>query len=104
MAGWRNAGVMAHLASESVLLGSLLRYLRTRCVEAVVHGMDLHPPVVPDPVALAVTVDALMDLLRARAPARLAAARALSVAEFVDVATGRAAAPAALASVMPLVS
>lgn len=41
-------------------------YLRTRCVVGVVHGMDLAPPVAPDPTALATAVDALMGLLRVR--------------------------------------
>lgn len=80
----------------------LADYLRTRCVEAVVHGMDLQPPIAPDSAALAVAVDALMALLRARAPAGLAAARDLPAKEFLDVATGRASAPVALADVMPL--
>lgn len=82
----------------------LADYLRTRCVEAVVHGMDLHPPVSPDPAALAVTVDALMTLLRVRAPAHLPTASDLPAEEFVDVATGRASAPAALKKIMPLMS
>lgn len=82
----------------------LADYLRTRCVEAVVHGMDLQPPVPADPAALAVTVEALMAVLRARSPHLLAAARELPAVELVDVATGRAPTPAVLAPVMPLMT
>jgi hypothetical protein len=81
---------------------ALADYLRTRCVEAVVHGMDLRPPVAPDPAALAVTADALMTLLRRRAPHLTAAASDCPAEIFVDVATGRVAAPPALAEAMPL--
>ena len=78
-------------------------YLRTRCVEAVVHGMDLRPPIAPDPVALTVAVDALMTVLPERSP--LLAERCHLPAEtFLEVSTGRAPAPAALAEVMPLMS
>jgi len=78
-------------------------YLRTRCVEGVVHGMDLAPPVAPDPTALATAVDALMGLLRVRDP-QLAATCKLQAERFIDVATGRATPPVELADVMPLMT
>ncbi len=78
-------------------------YLRTRGVEGVMHGIDLPPPVVPDPTALGVAVDALMDLFRTPDP-QLAATCELQAERFIDVATGRAAAPAELADVMPLMA
>jgi uncharacterized protein (TIGR03083 family) len=42
---------------------SVSDYLVTRCVEAVVHGSDLSPRVTPDPVAEAITSEALLDVL-----------------------------------------
>jgi hypothetical protein len=92
-------------ATVTTLQGAiqLADYLRTRCVEAVVHGMDLQPPVSPDPGALSVTVEALMRVLNARS-ATLAAECQLPATEFVDVATGRRPPPPSLARVMPLMT
>ena len=44
-------------ATITTLQGSISvsDYLNTRCVEAVVHGGDLVPPVAPDPLAQAIT-------------------------------------------------
>lgn len=81
----------------------LADYLRTRCIEAVVHGADLSPPVPPDADALAVTLDTLKTVLRTRAP-QLADSVDLHAEMFVDIATGRASVPPALAHVMPLMT
>jgi hypothetical protein len=82
----------------------LADYLVTRCVEAVVHGGDLVDPVEPDPDAQAVTADALIAVLATAAPERVAAARRLPRATWIDAATGRRAAPDELASVLPVMS
>ncbi|HUD18662.1 MAG TPA: maleylpyruvate isomerase N-terminal domain-containing protein [Acidimicrobiales bacterium] len=82
----------------------LADYLVTRCVEAVVHGGDLVDPAEPDPDAQAVTADALMAVLSTTAPERVAAARRLPPATWIDAATGRRAAPDELASVLPVMS
>jgi hypothetical protein len=68
---------------------SLTGYLVTRCVEAVVHGGDLIPPVVPDRVARTIAADALMDALATTAPELLPDAEQLSEEQWIDVATGR---------------
>jgi uncharacterized protein (TIGR03083 family) len=81
---------------------SVADYLVTRCVEAVVHGGDLVDPVAPDPVAQAIVSTALLDLLAATAPDLAAEARALPVAEWIDVATGRAVASGPLAAATPV--
>ena len=81
----------------------LADYFRTRSIEAVVHGGDLSPPVQPDADAPAVTVDALKTVLRTRAP-QLADSVDLPAEMFVDIATGRASVPHALAHVMPLMT
>lgn len=82
----------------------LADYLITRCVEAVVHGGDLVDPVEPDHDAQAVTADALIAVLARTAPERVAAARRLPLATWIDAATGRRAAPDELASVLPVMS
>jgi hypothetical protein len=82
----------------------LADYLVTRCVEAVVHGGDLVDPVDPDPEAQAVTADALLAVLAGNAPERVAAARRLPPAVWIDAATGRRAGPSELASVLPVMS
>ncbi|MGE5764081.1 MAG: maleylpyruvate isomerase N-terminal domain-containing protein [Mycobacterium leprae] len=59
----------ADVAATVVTLQGPIRlgdYLRTRCVEAVVHGMDVRPPIAPDPAALAVTVMPPPVLCRSR--------------------------------------
>jgi uncharacterized protein (TIGR03083 family) len=81
---------------------SVADYLVTRCVEAVVHGGDLVDPVAPDPVAQAIVSTALLDLLAATTPDLAAEARALPVAEWIDVATGRAVASGPLAAATPV--
>jgi uncharacterized protein (TIGR03083 family) len=43
-------------------------FLITRCVEGVVHGLDLDPPVDPDPAALKITTKALLSALVQKAP------------------------------------
>ena len=81
---------------------SVADYLVTRCVEAVVHGGDLVDPVAPDPVAQAIVSTALLDLLAATTPDLAAEARALPVAEWIDVATGRVVASGPLAAATPV--
>ena len=78
-------------------------YLITRCVEAVVHGLDLVPQVDPDPGALAVVAGAMTAILRRRRPDLVAAAAALDPREWVEVAAGRQPAPDALAEAVPLI-
>ena len=57
-------------ATITTLQGSISvsDYLVTRCVEAVVHGGDLAPPVPPDPAAQAIASKALLDTLCISAP------------------------------------
>jgi len=43
-------------------------FLITRCVEGVVHGLDLDPVVDPDPLALRITTKVLLSTLVAKAP------------------------------------
>lgn len=43
-------------------------FLVTRCVEGVVHGLDLEPPVAPDGAALKLVTKALLAALVVRAP------------------------------------
>ncbi len=69
---------------------SVADYLVTRCVEAVVHGGDLVPPVEPDPVAQSIASDALLDTLGAFAPELVSDARMLTARQWIDLATGRA--------------
>jgi hypothetical protein len=54
-------------------------------------------------VAVTVTAEALSTLLRARAP-QAPAACDMPAETFIDIATGRAPAPAELAEFMPLMS
>jgi hypothetical protein len=79
-------------------------YLATRCVEAVVHGRDLVPPVEPDEVAQAIVADALLDALAQQAPDAVEVARLLPTEEWIDVATGRRPGPGPLAAVVPVMS
>jgi uncharacterized protein (TIGR03083 family) len=83
---------------------ALVDYLRTRCVEAVVHGGDLIPSVVPDPAALHVAASALREALRARRPDLMTAAMALPDERWVDQATGRAEATGEFAGVLPVMA
>jgi hypothetical protein len=93
-------------ATITTLQGSMSvsDYLVTRCVEAVVHGGDLVPPVVPDPVAQAITSEVLLDTLAAVAPGLVADARALPVEKWIDCATGRSRATGRLAEVLPVMA
>lgn len=43
-------------------------FLITRCVEGVVHGLDLDPVVDPDPLALRITTKVLLSALVTKAP------------------------------------
>jgi uncharacterized protein (TIGR03083 family) len=65
----RDARTAVVTAAGSIRLGDLLE---TRCVEAVVHGLDLPGAarVDPDPDALRVSVRLLADMLAARVPGR----------------------------------
>jgi uncharacterized protein (TIGR03083 family) len=83
---------------------SVADYLVTRCVEAVVHGSDLVDPVVSDPVAQSIAAKALLELLATVAPDLAVEARALSVAEWIDVATGRSVASGPLAAATPVMT
>ncbi len=103
----RAAVLSAHLgATIETLQGSIsvADYLVTRCVEAVVHGGDLVDPVAPDPVAQAIAAAALFELLAAVAPDLAPEARALPVATWIDVATGRAPASGPLAAATPVMT
>jgi hypothetical protein len=90
----------------STLQGSILLvdYLVTRCVEAVVHGMDLVEPVEPDQLAQAITADALIKVLASRAPDLVSEAQRLSPPLWIDVATGRRPGSGALASALPVMT
>ncbi|MGC1212110.1 MAG: maleylpyruvate isomerase N-terminal domain-containing protein [Micromonospora sp.] len=83
---------------------ALADYLVTRCVEAVVHGLDLVPPVAPDPRASAIAAQALRLVLRHRAPRLVPLASELDDVEWLELATGRRPASAALADVLPLLT
>ena len=93
-------------ATIETLQGSITvgDYLATRCVEAVVHGGDLVDPVAPDPAAQAITATVLLELLTAVAPDLAAEARALPVATWIDVATGRSLASGPLAAATPVMT
>ncbi|HEV2370313.1 MAG TPA: maleylpyruvate isomerase N-terminal domain-containing protein [Acidimicrobiales bacterium] len=80
----------------------LLDYLRTRCVEAVVHGRDLSPPVSPDEEALEIAAAALLDALQARRPDLVREARSLGALVWLDQATGRAQPSPPLVEVLPV--
>jgi len=97
----------AHLdATITTLQGpiSVSDYLITRCVEAVVHGGDLVPPVAPDLVAQDITSKALLDTLSVTAPKLVTEARALPVGQWIDLATARTRATGPLAEVLPVMA
>ncbi len=79
-------------------------YLITRCIEAVVHGNDLVPPVAPDPVAQAITSRALLEALAVSAPTLVPHARALPIDQWIALATGRTKTTGPLAGVLPVMS
>ena len=83
---------------------SVADYLVTRCVEAVVHGGDLVPPVEPDPVAQSIASDALLDALGAFAPELVSEARMLTARQWIDLATGRATTTGPLAAALPVMA
>jgi hypothetical protein len=83
---------------------SLIDYLVTRCVEGVVHGGDLVPPVEPDQAALAIAAEALIEVLSSRAPHLVAAAEQLPRPRWVAMATGREAGHGDFASVLPVMT
>jgi len=93
-------------ATITTLQGSISvsDYLITRCVEAVVHGGDLVPPVAPDFGAQTITSKALLDTLGVSAPELVAEAAALPVERWIDLATGRAKATGRMADVLPLMA
>jgi uncharacterized protein (TIGR03083 family) len=93
-------------ATITTLQGSISvsNYLTTRCVEAVVHGGDLVPPVAPDPNAQAITAKALLDTLCVSAPELVAEAGQLPIDQWIDLATGRATATGRLAEVLPVMA
>jgi hypothetical protein len=93
-------------ATITTLQGSISvsDYLITRCVEGVVHGCDLVPPVVPDPHAQAITSQALLDTLAVSAPELVAKARTLPVEQWIDLATGRAKTTGPLAEALPVMT
>jgi len=83
---------------------SVSDYLVTRCVEAVVHGSDLAPPVTPDTVAAAITSKALLEVLELSAPDLVAEAQALPSERWIDFATGRVKPTGPLAEAMPVMA
>jgi hypothetical protein len=83
---------------------ALSDYLRTRCIEAVVHGCDLVPAVVPDDEALEVAASSLIMLLAARRPDLVSAAEAMAPLEWLDAATGRIRPSELFADVLPLMT
>jgi hypothetical protein len=93
-------------ATITTLQGSISvsDYLVTRCVEAVVHGGDLVPPVPPDPVAQAITSKALLDTFCVSAPELVGEAAALPVEQWIDFATGRSMATGRLAEFLPVMA
>ncbi|HEX5995250.1 MAG TPA: maleylpyruvate isomerase N-terminal domain-containing protein [Jiangellales bacterium] len=82
----------------------LADYLVTRCIEAVVHGLDLVPPVAPDPAAAAIAAGALLRLLSHRAPHLVAAAAALDQVIWLEAATGRRDLTGPLGRAVPLLT
>ncbi len=83
---------------------SVSDYLVTRCVEAVVHGSDLAPPVTPDPVAEGITSEAFLGVLELSAPELVAEARALRPEKWINLATGRAKTTGPLGEAMPVMA
>lgn len=77
-------------------------YLRTRCVEAVVHGRDFVDPISCDEEALAVAASSLISVLSARRPDLVPAAEAMAHIDWVDAATGRVSSPQHLGGALPL--
>jgi Mycothiol maleylpyruvate isomerase N-terminal domain len=93
-------------ATVTTLQGPILLvdYLVTRCVEAVVHGGDLVPPVAPDGDAQRIVADALLRLLETRDAALVAEAQSMPPDEWIVIATGRESAPTRFQRVVPLMA
>jgi hypothetical protein len=83
---------------------ALADYLRTRCVEAVVHGCDLLPSVAPDDEALRVAASALVAVLATRRPDLVTIAAALPPMQWIDEATGRTKPSNIFMGVLPLMT
>lgn len=64
-------------------------FVSTRCLEGVVHGFDLQPPVDPDPAALKITARLLLTALATKAPGRSVEVRVPAVAAVQCVAGPR---------------
>jgi uncharacterized protein (TIGR03083 family) len=79
-------------------------YLRTRCVEAVVHGSDLVPAIIPDDEALAIAASALIEVLAASRPDLVPLAKALPPLVWLDQATGRQHPDEGFAGILPLMT
>lgn len=97
----------AHLSDTVITVQGpigLLDYLRTRCVEAVVHGRDLVPPVSPDEEALQIAAAALLDVLQARRADLVSTAQSLPALVWVDQATGRAEPSPPLGEALPVMA
>jgi uncharacterized protein (TIGR03083 family) len=78
-------------------------FLVHRIVEGVVHGLDLPRPTAPAGSALTVAVCAMVTLLRQSRPDLLGDVPTDPIA-WLDVATGRAPAPAPLRQALPLLA
>lgn len=76
----------------------------TRCVEAVVHGSDLVPPVDPDPRAVSIASSALIRLLVVWSPELTAETAEYAEIEWINIAAGRDTAHGILRAVMPLMA
>jgi Mycothiol maleylpyruvate isomerase N-terminal domain len=103
----RSLVLAAHLDTQIMTMQggiSVSDYLATRCVEAVVHGGDLVPPLAPDPVAQNITSDALLDTLRASSPELVLEAQNLPIGHWIDLATGRTRTTGPLSAVLPVMA
>ena len=80
----------------------LADYLRTRCVEAVVHARDFRDPAPVDPEALEIAAGALAAVIERDHPALVPVVRGLPSLTWVEAAAGRAAPPEALRPVVPV--
>ena len=83
---------------------SVSDYLVTRCVEAVVHGGDLEPPVTPDAEAQGIAAKALIETLAVSAPELVEDAEMLPLEEWINLATGRTKTIGPLAAVLPVMA
>lgn len=98
IASARRAIATADLSSTVKTIQGRIRlrdYLITRCIEGVVHGRDLVPPVTPDAGALAIAAEAFAAIAGERATT-------VSAEALVDAATGRVPPPPGLEDVFPI--